>query len=109
MENSIMQEKNIKNGVIYLTTNLINGKQYIGQNSTNDKYYLGGGKLLNLAIKKYGKENFTKEILEYCTQEQLNEKEIYWIEKFKAVEDPNFYNIIIGGHINSHFCKSTND
>ena len=105
MENFIMQEKNIKNGIIYITTNLINGKKYIGKDSNNNPKYLGSGKILNLSIKKYGKENFSKEILEYCTQEQLNEKEIYWIEKFKAVEDPNFYNLSFGGEINVHLCK----
>jgi hypothetical protein len=48
---------------IYITTNLINGKQYIGLHSKNNKSYLGAGTLLLKAIKKYGKENFSKEIL----------------------------------------------
>ena len=50
---------------IYLTTNVINGKQYIGSHNgeINDSY-LGSGKLLIKSIKKYGKENFKRIILE---------------------------------------------
>jgi len=51
---------------LYITTNLINGKQYVGDHSTNKIYdtYLGSGSGILNAIKKYGKENFKREILE---------------------------------------------
>ena len=82
--------------VIYKTTNLINSKYYIGKDEKNNPDYLGSGLLLNRAIKKHGRENFKKEILETCTNRtELNEKEIYWIEKPKAIE--NGYNIALGG------------
>jgi hypothetical protein len=48
--------------IIYKTTNLINGKMYVGQDSHNNPLYLGSGKVLGLAIEKYGIENFKKEI-----------------------------------------------
>ena len=84
--------------VIYKTTNLINNKIYIGKNKGNDNWYLGSGKLLLYAIKKYGKENFKKEIIEICTSlEHMKEREIYWIEKLKARDRKIGYNIQIGG------------
>jgi group I intron endonuclease len=80
--------------IIYKTTNLINGKSYVGQQSTDIKTYLGSGKILEFAIKKYGVENFKKEIIEEClTREELNKREIYWIKKLNPV-----YNIHEGGY-----------
>ena len=84
---------------IYLTTNLINGKQYIGQHKgkSTDKYY-GSGTNIVKAIQKYGKENFKKEILCYCsTREEADEKEKFYIAEFNAVENKNFYNNQEGG------------
>jgi hypothetical protein len=53
---------------IYITTNLINGKQYVGShNGTEDDNYLGSGKpAFSNALKKYRKENFKREVLEFC-------------------------------------------
>lgn len=84
---------------IYITTNLINGKQYIGQHKGdyNDSY-LGSGILITKAIKKYGKDNFTKEVLAYCnSREEADEKERYYIEKYNAIDSDNFYNCQEGG------------
>ena len=83
---------------IYKTINLINGKQYIGKHTGQlDDDYLGSGILIQRAIEKYGKENFKKEILEICKKEELDGKEKYYISKFDAVNNPNFYNIADGG------------
>jgi group I intron endonuclease len=82
---------------IYKTTNKITGKFYIGKEVGYKTYYLGSGKLLLQAIEKHGKENFIKETLEHCNSvEQLNEREIYWIDKLNALGNQG-YNMAAGG------------
>jgi hypothetical protein len=84
--------------IIYKTTNLINGKIYIGQDSKNNNNYYGSGKLIKLAIKKYGKENFKKDILEnnILNKTILDEREKGWIKYYNSIS-PNGYNITKGG------------
>ena len=62
-----------------------NGKIYIGQSiniERREREYNGGRckgqKKLYYSILKYGWENHIHEILEECSIEQLNEREIYW-------------------------------
>jgi len=88
-------------GVIYLTKNLVNQKIYIGSDTKNegngDPEYLGSGVLLNRAIEKYGRENFSKEILQRCpTLDVLKQKEGYFIKKFNANHRDIGYNISDG-------------
>lgn len=89
-------------GFVYITTNNINGKKYIGQKKYDKENrwvdYLGSGVALNKAIAKYGRENFSKIIIEHCeTKEKLNEREIFWINFYDAINDKGFYNIASGG------------
>lgn len=64
----------------------------------NDPNYLGSGSIIKKAIKKYGKDNFIKEILEECDSfETMCEREIYWIEYYKSVLGENCYNVSAGG------------
>ena len=84
--------------IIYKIINLINNKIYIGQDIKNNPKYYGSGKLIKLAIKKYGKENFIKETLEICNDEkQMDEREIFWIKKLNAIDRKIGYNICEGG------------
>lgn len=88
-------------GYIYKTTCLTNNIIYVGQKKSS-KYlgqkYLGSGKILKQAIEKYGRNNFKVELLEECsTFEELNQKEIYWIEKFNSTNKDIGYNITTGG------------
>ena len=75
-------------GYIYKTTNLVNGKIYIGQKKSTiflGEKYLGSGIELVNAIKKYGKENFKVELIEELpTKKKLDEREIYWIDKYNS-------------------------
>ena len=84
--------------IIYKTTNLINGKIYIGQSIHNNPAYLGSGIYIQKSVKKYGAENFVKEILEVCIDtNQLNEREIYWIYLLNSRNPKVGYNIALGG------------
>jgi group I intron endonuclease len=87
----------MKKFLVYEIKNNINGKTYVGQYSgLSFEKYFGSGKLIKLAIKKYGLENFSKTILEECSnKDELNEKEIFWIDKLKTIE--NGYNLTEGG------------
>ena len=87
-------------GYIYETTNNINGKKYIGKHKSLrfDNNYLGSGNNLRKAINKYGKENFSVRILEEIdtNQEDLDTKEVFWIEFYNAVKSKEYYNISYG-------------
>jgi group I intron endonuclease len=84
---------------IYKTTNLIDGKIYIGKDVKNKTSYLGSGIRLKLAIKKYGIQNFKKEILEdnILDKKTLSERETYWISYFNSNDRLIGYNLTKGG------------
>jgi group I intron endonuclease len=93
--------------VIYKTTNLINGKFYVGKDVRNLNCYLGSGKLLKSAIKKYGKNNFVKEILEICDNlTDLEEREKFWIKELDSIN--NGYNLTEGGTGGDTFTNNSN-
>lgn len=84
---------------IYETTNLINGRKYRGMHSAESlsDNYLGSGKLLNQAIRKYGKEKFERKILETCsTFEEMCEREKYYVNE-EWISNKEVYNLRVGG------------
>lgn len=86
-------------GYIYLTYNRINGKKYIGKRKGKfDPRYVGSGTYLKKAVKKYGIENFAVSVLDWAKdRDELNSKEIKWIEEYDATNCHMFYNIQYGG------------
>ncbi len=92
---------------VYKVTNLINGKYYIGKTTQtlrtrrsqhiadmnrNRQYYF------IRALRKYGVESFDWSIIDTCsTPEELNEREIYWIDKLNSKNRYIGYNVADGG------------
>lgn len=103
--------KHSKNPIcgIYKITNRINGKAYIGK-STDIKYrwlqHLNNTNkskfqyALACALRKYGKDNFDWEIVECCSESELDDKEIFYIAKFNTFNGDHCgwgYNMTRGG------------
>lgn len=89
--------------IIYKITNLLDKKIYIGQTQRTLEERMkehcrnSRKSYIDNAIKKYGIENFSAEVIETCkTVEELNEREIFWI-KFFDCKFPNGYNLTDGG------------
>jgi len=88
-------------GKIYLITNTINNKVYVGQTKLTleqrfkEHQQPSKKTAVSYAIQKYGKENFTIELLEECNIINLDEKETFYIKKYKSYEQG--YNNTIGG------------
>jgi len=96
---------------IYKITNLINNKVYIGQSSfkwEDTLEYYGSGILIEKAIRLYGKENFTKDLLEECfDKNSLDESEKYWIFHYKEKLKIDLYNLTDGGTGGITYTKGT--
>lgn len=89
------------NYYIYLIVNKVNFKTYVGQRKSNKKWnedpYMGSGKLIKLAQKKYGMENFEKFLIQYCsTKEETDAAEKFWIAEYRSRGKAQ-YNIADGG------------
>lgn len=97
--------------IIYKVENLINGKIYIGltirtlearksqhiRDALNNK----DKNVFHRALRKYGEENFKWEVIDNAeTEEELKEKEIYYISFYNSyihAENSNGYNLTYGG------------
>lgn len=98
---------------IYKIENKINGKVYIGQardillrwQEHRENYLCKRySYCLYMAFEKYGIENFEFSVVELCPEEELNNKEKYWIEHFHSYlgdKNCNGYNMTTGGEGNA--------
>lgn len=96
--------------IIYKATNLVNGKIYIGLTIKTLKVrkiqHISGSRnnsnlAFHRALRKYGENNFVWETIDSAkTEEELKEKEIYWIAYYNCcvfADNSNGYNLSSGG------------
>lgn len=95
-------------GYIYVIENKINHKKYVGQTIDPKNRWKAHKNddmknpkcLIGLAFKKYGIENFSFSVIEECENENMSEREIYWIKKLNTCvkeKDSWGYNFTHGG------------
>ena len=88
---------------IYKITNLINGKIYVGQHKWNgegldpDYFCSSCNPHFWNAVNKYGRSNFTKEIIQHCYSDAgLDAMERLWIRVLNSTNPEVGYNLIDG-------------
>lgn len=100
----------VKRGLIYLLTSP-SYKTYVGQtiqpfekrmkqHHYSAKTGCDACPALCRAIRKYGWESFTKEIIVECDQDQLDQLEVYYIKECDSMK--HGYNILPGGSLSGH-------
>lgn len=95
---------------VYKITNNLSGKFYIGKHSIQEgrkrDRYFGSGLALKQAIEKYGRENFTKEVIMYCeTAQEALDLEYSLIKDL--VNNTMCYNLVGGGLLHREVSKET--
>jgi len=87
---------------IYLITHRVSGKRYVGKSVNIRRRWsehrkgLSHCPALEAALKKYGEDAFSWEILQTCSESELNDLECFYIHAFGSVS-PAGYNIGYGG------------
>ena len=99
---------------IYMCTCNINGKSYIGQSCDvklrkchhlsqlrNNNHF---NQYFQNAYNKYKEYNFSWTVLEYCNEEDLDDREMYWIAYYNTYKEG--FNANEGGAANRHFDRT---
>ena len=88
-------------GIIYKITNKVNNMSYIGQTRFTLEFrwrqhqHKKDNTFFHNALRKYGIENFSIEILEECNVKDLDSREIFYIAKYNTFKEG--YNLTLGG------------
>lgn len=102
---------------IYCIENLVNGKKYIGQsvditsrwrkhkNELNNNVHFND--YLQKSWNKYGEDNFSFYVLEFCDIDKLDDIEIYYIALYKTLNRESGYNLTSGGTYNKEYSVET--
>lgn len=108
-------KKEYKYHFIYKTTNILTGRFYIGMHSTNkiNDGYLGGGDIVNFSIKKYGRKNHKREILEFLDSRNSLDRREREIVNEELLMNPLCMNLVEGGNggfsLSPTHCKKLSD
>jgi len=97
-----------RQGCIYYLKNLQSGKGYVGQHATSEVERRWNGHItaaargsrlaIHAAVRKYGVENFSAEVVWRGSTDQLNDKECFYIKKLGTfIDTGKGYNLTTGG------------
>lgn len=94
----IYRFKNIANGKVYIGQTIKSARRRVIQHMTNSRAWTNAHKTyFHNALNKYGFNGFEFSIIEICSAEELNEREVHWIKHYKATDKNYGYNIDSGG------------
>ena len=105
-------------GVVYLIKNKVNNKCYVGITTRKIEkrlyqHFSKGStcRLLKRSIEKYGKDNFTSDVLEECDNELLCEREVKYIREYNSFVgwENGGLNLTTGGELKKEVAQETKD
>jgi len=115
----MLKVKTIRNKIsgIYKIENITNSKKYIGQSKDLEKRIkdhknsLNKNKHYNVHLQnshnKYGRGNFTYEIIETCDLDIIDERETFWIDYYHSRDSKYGYNVEKGGNTRKKLSAET--
>lgn len=93
--------------IVYVAINKMDGKVYVGKTIHSllvrkhghlDDMRRGSNFHFHNALRKYSPESFDWQVIDQAeTEQELNEKEKYWIQFYKSFDPVFGYNLTLGG------------